>query len=166
SAKHRADPLATGLEMESLRGRLPWEVTPRVFRWGIERLVAEGRLVRAERVVHLPSHPIPLHAGARPPAARGGRLPIDGGFRPPDLRQLGEATGLPARELLEVLTVLEAEDRVVRIAPDLFYARAPAAEALARLEAHCRSQGEITAAAFRDLIGASRKFAIPVLDLT
>jgi len=166
SAKHRADPLATGLEMESLRARLPWDVTPRVFRWGIERLVAEGRLVRAERVVHLPSHRIGLDAGARAHAARVERLLVDGGFTPPDLRQLGEATGLPARELLEVLTVLEAEDRVMRIAPDLFYAKDPAAEALARLEAHCRSQGEITAAAFRDLIGASRKFAIAFLDWT
>jgi selenocysteine-specific elongation factor len=166
SAKHRADPLATGLEMESLRGRLPWDVTPRVFRWGIERLVAEGRLVRAERVVHLPSHRIALDAGARAHAARVERLLVDGGFTPPGLRQLGEDTGLPARELLEVLTVLEAEDRVMRIAPDLFYAKEHAAEALARLEAHCRSQGEITAAAFRDLIGASRKFAIAFLDWT
>jgi selenocysteine-specific elongation factor len=53
---------------------------------------------------------------------------------------------------------------VVRIAPDLFYARPAADEATARLQAYCRAHGEITAAAFRDLIGASRKFAIAFLD--
>jgi selenocysteine-specific elongation factor len=166
SAKHRAEPLAPGLEMEALRRRLPWEVTPRVFRWGIERLVAEGRLVRAEQVVHLPSHRVALDPGARERATQLERLLIDGGFTPPDLRQLGEVTGSPARELVEVLTVLESENRVVRIAPDLFYARGPADDALARLASHCREHGEITAAAFRDLIGASRKFAIAFLDWT
>jgi hypothetical protein len=32
------------------------------------------------------------------------------------------------------------------------------------LSAHCRTHGEISAAVFRDLIGASRKFAIALLD--
>jgi len=36
--------------------------------------------------------------------------------------------------------------------------------ARARIEAHCRAHGEITAATFRDLIGASRKFAIALLE--
>jgi selenocysteine-specific elongation factor len=166
SAKHQAEPLAPGLEMESLRSRLPWEVTPRVFRWGIERLVTAGRLVRADQVVHLPSHRVALDAGAREHAAWLERLLTDGGFTPPDLRQLGETTGLAAREVLEVLTVLEREGRVVRIAPELFYARGPADESLAQLAAFCRAHGEITAAGFRDLIGASRKFAIAFLDWT
>ena len=166
STKHRAEPLAPGLEMESLRSRLPWEVTPRVFRWGIERLVTAGRLVRADQVVRLPSHRVALDAGAREHAAVLERLLAEGGFTPPDLRQLGETTGLAAREVLEVLTVLEREGRVVRIAQELFYARAPADEALARLVAFCRAHGEITAAGFRDLIGASRKFAIAFLDWT
>jgi selenocysteine-specific elongation factor len=62
--------------------------------------------------------------------------------------------------------VLEQEGRVVRIAADLFYARRLADEALARLAAHCQAHGDITAAAFRDTIGASRKFAIAFLDWT
>ena len=52
----------------------------------------------------------------------------------------------------------------MRIAPDLYYARASAEEAKARIAAHCREHGDITAAVFRDLIGASRKFAIAFLD--
>src|SRR5262249_45150322 len=166
SAQHRAEPLAPGLEMESLRRRLPWAVTPRVFRWGIERLVGAGRLVREEQVVRLPSHRVSLDAAARERAARLEGLLADGGLMPPDLRQLGERTGLSARELLEVLTVLDREGRVVRIASDLFYAKGAADEARARLEAHCRTHGETPAAAFRDAIGASRKFAIAFLDWT
>jgi selenocysteine-specific elongation factor len=83
---------------------------------------------------------------------------------PPDLRQLEEAVGVPRQNLADVLGVLEGEGRVVRIASDLFYARTAAEEAKAIVTAHCRAHGEITAATFRDLIGASRKFAIAFLD--
>src|SRR5881296_889156 len=56
AAAHRAEPLAPGLEMESLRTQLPWDVPPRVFRWSIERLVAARRLAREESVVRAPGH--------------------------------------------------------------------------------------------------------------
>ena len=96
SAKHRAEPLAPGLEMESLRSRLPWAVTPRVFRWGIERLVTAGRLVRADQVVRVPSHRVALDAGAREHAALLARLLAEGGFPPPTRPPSSRTTGLAA----------------------------------------------------------------------
>jgi selenocysteine-specific elongation factor len=161
---HRRQPLAPGLEMESLRTQLPWEIAPKVFRWAIERLVGSGRLVREESTVRAPEHRVVLGAGTGPLVARIEQLLVEGRFTPPDLRQLEDATGTPRKQLGEVLGVLETEGRVVRVAPDLYYARAPADEAKALVSEHCRVHGEITAAAFRDLIGASRKFAIAFLD--
>src|SRR5213594_194546 len=164
AAAHRAEPLAPGLEMESLRTQLPWDVPPKVFRWCIERLAAARRLVREESVVRAPGHRVALGAAAHALGARVERLLAEGRFTPPDLRQLEEATGAPRKALVDLLGVLEADGRVARIAPDLYWARRAADEARALLEAHCRAHGEITAALFRDLIGASRKFAIAFLD--
>jgi selenocysteine-specific elongation factor len=164
--QHRAEPSSAGLEMETLRTGLPWAVSPRVFRWGIERLAEAGRLVRSEQLVSLPSHRIETAPETRDRAAELESLLAAGGFTPPDVRQLAEATGQPAKAVLEQLATLEREGRAVRIAPDLYYARQPADEAIARLTAHCRAHGEITAAAFRDAIAASRKFAIAFLDWT
>jgi selenocysteine-specific elongation factor len=163
---HRAEPLAPGAEMESVRAALPWQTSPRVFRWGIERLVAAGSLGRADQVLHLPSHRVALDSAGRDRASDLEAALASAGFTPPDVPQLAEAAGLSLKAAREVLGVLEQEGRVVRIAPDLFYARASADEALARLTAHCRTHGDITAAAFRDAIGASRKFAIAFLDWT
>ncbi len=163
-AVHRAQPLAPGVDMESLRGRLPWEVQPRVYRWCVERLIAAKHLIREESLVRAPEHRIALGADARALGERVERLLVESRFTPPDLRQLGEATGVARPELVDVLGVLEGEGKVVRVAPDLFYARAAAAEARSLLAAHCRAHGEITAAVFRDLIGASRKYAIAFLD--
>jgi Elongation factor SelB, winged helix len=61
---------------------------------------------------------------------------------------------------------LGAEARALgtRIERLLAAGRQAADDARAVVEAHCRAHGEITAAAFRDMIGASRKFAIAFLD--
>jgi selenocysteine-specific elongation factor len=82
------------------------------------------------------------------------------------VRALEAATGTPRPALLDVLGVLEQRGRVVRIAPDLYYHPEAVAEGTRRLAEYCALHGEIGAAAFRDLIGASRKFAIAFLDWT
>src|SRR3989449_4074929 len=138
AAAHRAEPLAPGLETETLRTQLPWEVVPKVFRWCIDRLVTAKRLVREDGVVRAPEHRVALGAEARALGTRVERLLAEGRFTPPDLRQLAEATGVPSKRLAEVLGVLDGEGRVVRVAPDLYYARQAADDARAVVEAHCR----------------------------
>jgi selenocysteine-specific elongation factor len=161
---HRDHPLASGVEMETLRAGLAWEVPAKIFRWCVDRLVASRRLAREDSIVRAPGHRVALGADARVLGKRVEELLAAGRFTPPDLRQLEETAGVARNRLVEVLGVLEGEGRVVRVAPDLYFARAAADEARGRIEAHCRAHGEITAAAFRDLIGASRKFAIAFLD--
>ena len=163
-AFHAAQPLAPGLEMESLRTGLPWTIAARDFRWVVERLVVDGWLAREDSAVRLPAHRVALGADGRALGGEIERLIAAGGFTPPDLRQLEVALRRERRHLVSVLGVLEQEGKVVRIAPDLYYARAAADGARALLEAHCRTHGDITAAVFRDLTGSSRKFAIGFLD--
>jgi selenocysteine-specific elongation factor len=164
AAAHRMKPLAVGVEMESLRSGLPWPIAPRIFRWCLDRLVAAGCLVREDSVVRLPEHRVMLGDDARTLGARIEGLLVEGRFSPPDLRQLEASSGVDRKRLIDVLAVLEAEGRVARIASDLYYAAGAADAARALIEGYCRQHGQITAATLRDLLGASRKFAIPVLD--
>lgn len=59
---HRAHPLEPAMDVESLRSRLRVPLPPRLVWPVVERLAAEGRVVRNETTVRLPSH-------------RGGRAP-------------------------------------------------------------------------------------------
>ena len=60
---------------------------------------------------------------------------------------------------------MEREGRVVKIATDLYFEpRARWRPRSQRLLDHLKTDGEITAATYRDLLGASRKFAIALLD--
>ena len=164
TAAHRAKPSETGVEMESVRSQLGRSVSAKTFRWCVERLVASGALMRDDGTLRLPTHRVALDAAARTLGERLEQLLADGRFMPPDLRQLEGLVGAERRRLAEVLGVLEKEGRVVRVAPDLYFAPDAVGGARALLAEHCRTHGEISAAVFRDLIGASRKFAIALLD--
>jgi selenocysteine-specific elongation factor len=164
TAAHRERPTEPGVEMEHLRSQVASEVSPRTFRSCVDRLVAERRLARDDSIVRLPSHRVGLDAGSRALGERVERLLADGRFTPPDLRQLEAEVAVDRRRLAEVLGVLEKEGRVVRVAPDLYYAPAAVEDAKALLTGHCRTHGDISAGVFRDLIGASRKFSIAFLD--
>ncbi|HTY53739.1 MAG TPA: selenocysteine-specific translation elongation factor [Candidatus Binataceae bacterium] len=167
AAHHRAEPLAAGLEMEALRTRLPYDVGARAFRALIDRMSRESELVREENLLRLKSHRVQLGGDESKLGADIERILKQAGFHPPDLKQLAEALKLPAAQdgkLKNVLAALERQGRVVKIASDLYFDSAALESARSRLVEHLRSNDQITAAGYRDLLGASRKFSIALLD--
>ncbi|HKN13680.1 MAG TPA: selenocysteine-specific translation elongation factor [Candidatus Binatus sp.] len=164
---HKAEPLSPGLEMEALRTRLPYEIGARAFRPIVDRLSHESEIVREESVVRMKSHRVQLGGDAETLGAKIEAALTSAHFQPPELKQLAEALKLPANQLPHLRTVLlamERQDRVVKIATDLYFSRAAADTAKDRLVKYLETHPEITAATFRDLLGASRKFAIALLD--
>ncbi|HZY60562.1 MAG TPA: selenocysteine-specific translation elongation factor, partial [Candidatus Binataceae bacterium] len=112
AAHHQAQPLAAGLEMESLRARLPYEVGTRAFKALVDRLARETEVVREDSALRLRSHQVRLigadSATADKIAAELGRA----GFHPPEVEQLGRALELPANQLKTILGALEMQGRV------------------------------------------------------
>jgi selenocysteine-specific elongation factor len=164
---HRDEPLAPGLEMEALRSRLPYEVAPRAFRALVDRLCKETGVVREGSLMRLGGHLVRLGGDDSKNGARVEDLLREAGFQPPDLKQLADALKLPGAELgrlRTLLTVMEREGRIVKIATDLFFHPAALDTARSLLTQRLQADGEITAAGYRDVLNASRKFAIALLD--
>jgi len=164
---HKSEPLSAGLEMEALRTRLPYEIGARAFRPIVDRLGHESEIVREESVLRLRSHRVQLGGAAETLGAKIEAALTLAEFQPPDLKQLAEALKIPISQLPHLRTVLvamERQGRIVKIATDLYFSRAAADAAKDRLVEHFKTHNEITAATFRDLLGASRKFAIALLD--
>ena len=164
AAIHQREPLSPGMEMESLRSQVAPELSPKVFRAVIDALVVAKAIARDDSIVHLPGHRVALQRDERQVAARAEEIIAAGGFTPPDLKQIETALGVSRQRLQAILQQLEREGRVTRIATDLYFAQAPLERARALLREHVRGHGEISAATFRDLLGASRKFSISLLD--
>jgi selenocysteine-specific elongation factor len=167
AAFHQAHPLAAGMEMEALRMRSPYQAAPRLFRTLIDRLAAESELERDESILRLRSHRVELAGEDRKLAAAIEAALEAAGFQPPDVRQLISTlkfAGVSDARFLQLLEVLERERRIVRIAKDLYFSSSAVKAAQMLLLGYFKTHNEISAAVFRDLLQASRKFAIALLD--
>jgi selenocysteine-specific elongation factor len=88
-----------------------------------------------------------------------------GGPDPPRVKRLAQVVEGDADLLHDLLTLLEREDRVVAVSPDLYLAR-PVEERLRRrarrlLEEH---EGPVPLSDFKDAFGTSRSYLIPLLE--
>jgi selenocysteine-specific elongation factor len=161
---HRENPLLPGIEMEPLRTSLPGDVPAKLFRSLVDRLAAERRLVREESVVRLPTHKVEMRRDEQETTSRFEALLESGGFTPPDVKQLAELAKLPAKRVLELLRALERTGSVAKVAEDLYYPTATIDRVRELVTERIRTAGGLGAADFRDAIGASRKFAIALLE--
>jgi selenocysteine-specific elongation factor len=94
-------------------------------------------------------------------AARLERLLQEGGCAPPEVKELEEKLRTPRKHLLDLLNVLETRGKVVKVTTDLYCSSAALEKAKTALTDYLVVHGEVSAA---DLLGISRKTAIPLLE--
>ncbi|HKD70125.1 MAG TPA: selenocysteine-specific translation elongation factor [Candidatus Binataceae bacterium] len=167
TAYHQAQPLAAGVEMEALRARLPFEIAARAFKAVIDRIARETDIVREDNTVRLRSHQVRLAGDDGTMAERICTELAQAGFHPPDVDQLARALSVPPGQEARVKTLLaalELQGRVVKISSELYFERSQLEAARGRLVDYLADHGEINAATYRDLLAASRKFSISLLD--
>jgi selenocysteine-specific elongation factor len=163
---HAAHPLRPGLEVAEARalvlralGSVPVEAGPggpALADALLDHLASRGLVVREGPWVRLPTHR-PSTAG-REDADRLVAAVRAGGATPPSVRELLGA-GFP-RELIRAVC---AEGRLVQVSPDLVVAP----ELLERAERILRDLARppgVTVSAFREALGTSRKYALPLLE--
>jgi selenocysteine-specific elongation factor len=169
AAFHRAQPRQRGMDMESLRSQLAApplaaDLTPKVFRAVVEQLARDSALVREDTVVRLPTHQGGLSPAETELGARLAARLAEAGLTPPDVRQVAADLGIAPPRLPAILAELERAAAVARADTDLYFAADAVERARALIRDYAAAHGgEITAAQFRDLIGASRKFSIGLL---
>jgi selenocysteine-specific elongation factor len=161
---HRGHPLARGMDVEDLRARMPYRIAPRLFRACVERLDTQGRLVRDGSLLRLAGHDAQPGAREQELVQRIVLLLSRNPLAPPDVRQLETETGRPRTSVMEVLGAMERQRTLVRVSPDLYFL----ADAITRVKSATREcllkNNELTPAGFRDLLGTSRKYSIPLLE--
>jgi len=161
---HAAHPLAAGMDMEEIRAKLPYVVTPRLFRVIVELLATEKSLKREGNLLSLPGHRVRLGASEQTLTDKIKRLLGAHPLAPPDLQQVEKELGADRGKVGEIVRVMEREKSIVRVAADLYYLADSVDNVRALLYKYLSENGEITAAGFRDLLGSSRKYTIALLE--
>ena len=159
SAHHAASPLLPGLEVAEARTLLadaqPPLADPGLADAMIERLASAGLVARVGSWIKLPEHRVTTLG--RDDADRLVETVEAAGTTPPTVKELGAQGFGP--ELIAAATV---EGRLVRVSSDLVMTPA----FVARAEETLRATGPtgIGVAAFREALGTSRKYAVPLLE--
>jgi selenocysteine-specific elongation factor len=147
---HRARPLEPGMPREAARAAV--DLDPRSFDALLERLEdVEGR----GATVTLVGHRVALAPQEEAERKRLLEVLDEGGFSPPMTKDLGAD---PA--LLRALT--DAGD-VVKVG-DFYLSSGRAAEARTKVRAALEERGPLTVAEIRDLLGTTRKYAVPLCE--
>ena len=153
-----------GIELEALRHAGGGKLDVRLFRTVVDDLVRAGRLTRRGSIVALPEHRVSMSDEDEGLSERVLATIRRTAAMPPTIKQLEEELGISGRRLGDMINVLVERGTVVKVAPDMVFAREVVSDIEARLRGYLEREREITAAGFRDLIDASRKYSIPLLD--
>jgi len=160
---HRANPLKPGMSREELRGRAG-AADERIFAHVLARLAAEG-VVRTERdKVRLASHEVHLSADQRRVVDQVESDFLRAEAAPPSPEEALSRAGIHGDEEHELFQLLVEGKRLVRIKESLFF-HAHALDSIQdKLVALLRERKEIGPGDIKDLLGISRKYAIPLLE--
>jgi selenocysteine-specific elongation factor len=164
TAFHAAQPLQAGMPREELRAKVTSDV--RLLHVVLESLQAEKKLTVEREVVRLPGHDARTSTAAKglePLAERVSRLYLDGALQPPRPAEATVALKADAKEIDRAIDLLARGGTLVRV-KDLVFHRQALDELRARLVAHLQTAGQINPQEWKDMVGASRKFAIPLAE--
>ena len=126
--------------------------------------MAGQRVVEQPQWVKLAGHTIRLDAADEKLAERITALLASSPFSPPDEGEIGRALDLAPGEIRRLLSALQGMGRIVRLEGDLYFLNSALEEANRRLLAFAAGKEEISVSEFRELLGTSRKYAVPLLN--
>ncbi|MCA1646753.1 MAG: selenocysteine-specific translation elongation factor [Chloroflexi bacterium] len=157
---HTGYPLRRGLPKEELRTRLGAE--PRLFVRALERLKTQGTATEDGPFVRLATHSVQFSPEQERQADQILRVLREAGVSPPDRAEI-EAELRLSPELVDALL---AQGQLIEVTAGLLYEPETLDELVALIRADIQQQGPRTVAQIRDLLHASRKFALALVNYT
>ncbi len=163
AAFHAREPLKPGMSKEELRTRLGG-LDERVFLALLERFAAAGVLVIDKDKVRGAGHAVRLTPAQQAASDRIEAEFREAGVAPPTLEEAFAKVGLAGSSAQAIAQLLVESRRLVRIREGLYFHAEPLQVAVDRVVAFLRENQAITPQQIKDLLGVSRKYAIPLLE--
>jgi selenocysteine-specific elongation factor len=157
---HKSNPLKPGMPKEALRA---------VFK-GMEQKLFEAFLGRLEQIavekeiLRLKSFSISLSEDKKLLKDKILKELERTAFHPLSKNELAESISIKPAEAGELLKIMASEKSLVRINDSLYMSMNIFTNMMERLKDFFSKQNEMTVGEFRDILGTSRKYAIPFLE--
>ena len=163
TAFHHAGPLKPGMSREELRSRAGG-ADERVFAFLLSALGADGTVKTERDKVRLASHEVRLSPDQQRIVDRLEDDFLRAEAAPPSAEEALGRAGLGGDEEHELFQVLVQAGKLVRVKESLFFHARALDTIQTKLVALLRERKEIGPADIKDLLGISRKYAIPLLE--
>jgi selenocysteine-specific elongation factor len=161
---HKANSLKPGIDKEEVKGLIKLRLHPKALGMAIDGLIRKKQIESDGSKLKLP--------GFRPAVGKDQELYKDriveairkGGSQPPVREEFPALFGITDKDAKDLLRLLAAEGRVIRINDSLYLDKTVLETIKADLMKFLQDKKEIIVAEFRDLAKTSRKFAVPILE--
>ena len=167
---HKREPLARGMLRETLREKVFAHASTELFAGVIARLEAEGKIVSEKDIVRLSQHSVGLSEQDTELSKRIEQIYLAAGVEAPSVDEVMTRANVSIAQRAQarkILQLLIDGRKLVRIQGEMFMHAEVLQSLKTRLLSYA-SQHEperlIDVAAFKDLAGVSRKYAIPLLE--
>jgi len=164
-AFHGDQPLLAGIPKENLRARAAASVFPEVFSTALNQLAAENWLTLAGDTVQRAGRAVPLQADEALAKKQIENAFARSGLIVPVIKEVLAGLPVEPRRAEKLLQLLLREQVLVKVADNLVFH----CDALTRMRElladYKKKNGDrLAIAAFKDLTGITRKYAIPLLE--
>ncbi len=162
---HRANPLVEGVSKEDLRARVAPDAPVEIFRAALDDLARAGEIVLAGDMVKRAGRKIAL----QPEEARAKEQIEEefsrAGLTVPAVKEVLAKLPVEPQRAQKLLQLLLREHVLVKVTEDLVFHRSAVTRLREMLADYKKRSGErLPIAAFKELTGITRKYAIPLLE--
>lgn len=158
---HSKFPVSPGINRESLRTSLNFPVE--LLSRAIEELIEDGVLEEKGSYVKISGFKPKAEGEFKEIVSQLEKASKSGGFTPPLLKELSKSLGIPEEKLYIAASFLVREKGYHKIGDFLFSPEA-FEKIVTALKEHFSKKETLSVSEFKDYIGVSRKFAIPILE--
>jgi len=160
---HQRYPMKSGLAKEELRTKLPPDLDVRLFQSLLQELIQANDVVLERDKLRSPDHRIST-VDEKGLVKRLEEAFQKAGLQPPSPKELAEQWTEPDEEIQAVAEHLVHEGVLVKIRGGMYFHRDHFESLKRRLVDYLGLHKEITAAQFKEITGASRKYTIPLIE--
>jgi selenocysteine-specific elongation factor len=160
---HQRYPMKSGLAKEELRTKLPAELDVKLFQVLLNGLIQSNKVILERDKLRLPEHQI-SSTDEKGLVRRGEEAILKGGLQPPSFKELSDEWSEEEEEVRSVLEHLVHEGVLVKVKSGMYFHRIHFGHLRETLVTYLKQHQEITTPQFKELTGASRKYAIPLIE--
>jgi selenocysteine-specific elongation factor len=160
---HQRFPMKSGLSKEELRTKLPPEVDVKLFQILIHGLIQSEEVVLEKDKLRFPGHQI-SSMDEKGLIKKVEEAILRGGLQPPSPKELSEEWSEEEEGVQAIFEYLVHEGALLKIKSGIYFHRVPFDHLKEELISYLKDHKEITTPQFKEMTGASRKYAIPLIE--